>query len=75
MFTIHADLRITRRKLFHVVADASGAPVYRSRLIGECLAWVAREGQADVTLFCDPEQGGSKADEYAVRLMPNGNGA
>lgn len=70
MFTIHADLRVTRRKLFHVVADASGAPVFRHRQIGDCLAWAAREGQDEITIICDPEQDGAQNAEYRVQLRP-----
>lgn len=49
-FTIYADLRITRRKLFHVVQNEAGELVFKSRLLGECIAFAEEEEATSIQL-------------------------
>jgi len=35
------DLSVTRRKIHHTVIDPSGNPLYHSRFLSECLAYLA----------------------------------
>jgi hypothetical protein len=65
--TIFADLRITRRKLFHVVEDEDGGVVFRSRLIGDVLEYVTREGQESVTLTCVADRPNNEPVSYTVK--------
>lgn len=43
-YTVYADLEITRRKRFHTIHDGAEDPVFRSRLFGEIMEWLDREG-------------------------------
>lgn len=36
------DLSVTRRKIHHTVVDPSGHPIYNSRFLSECLAYLAQ---------------------------------
>lgn len=48
---LHCDNRITRRKLFAVVYDPRGRIAFRSRLVGDCMAYLDAEGVTSYTLF------------------------
>lgn len=50
---IWLDVRITRRKAYHIVKDAQGVSQFRSRILSECLAWLAAEGVEDYVLVPD----------------------
>lgn len=43
-WTIWTDARITRRKFYHLVANPSGAIVFRARDVGRALQWLEAEG-------------------------------
>ena len=44
------DLIVTRRKVAHTVIDPSGAPIYHSRFLSECLAYLANQGVREYLL-------------------------
>jgi hypothetical protein len=43
-WAIYCDMPMTRRKHFHVVTDARGAPRFKSRSFTECAAFLADNG-------------------------------
>lgn len=68
--TIFADLRITRRKLFHVVQDEMTEIVFRSRLIGECIEYCFAEGATEVVLTAVVERADKEPGSYLVVKGP-----
>lgn len=51
-WSVFADQRITRRKLFHIVCDTTGEPVFRSRLMSECFDYLRAAEVDTFTLHC-----------------------
>tara|TARA_B100002049_G_scaffold215196_1_gene180434 strand:+ start:955 stop:1206 length:252 start_codon:yes stop_codon:yes gene_type:complete len=52
-WTIWADQRITRRKLFHIVANPEGVVEFRSRLLHECCEYIDANEVNRYLLFWD----------------------
>lgn len=44
------DLSVTRRKIHHTVVDPSGHPIYNSRFLSECLAYLAQNDVREYVL-------------------------
>lgn len=70
-WTIYADLRITRRKLFHVVQNPKGETVYRSRLLGACLEFCEAEGAEEIVLTYVVEARDKEPGSYHVARITN----
>ena len=51
-WSVWPDQRITRRKYFHLVVNPQGRTEFRSRLIAECLDYLAALGVDEFELRC-----------------------
>lgn len=50
-WSLHCDQLITRRKRYHIVCDADRVPIYRSRLLCECIDYCRAEGLASIQVY------------------------
>lgn len=66
---ITVDRYITRRKLFHIVSNPQGEIMFRSRLLGDCIAYLAAEGQNEYMIACPNPRVGSVLCRTATRKV------
>lgn len=69
LWFIEIDRYITRRKLFHIVANPQGEIMFRSRLLGDCIRYLEAEGQTEYMLFCPNPEVGSVLCRTATRKV------
>lgn len=53
---IYVDMQITRRKTYHVVTDWLDKPLYRSRLLSDCIAYMDEAGVTEYTLIPEAQR-------------------
>lgn len=64
------DQSITRRKLYHIVCDPTGAPVYRSMFVSECIAWLDASGIEEYEAEPSPVRAlGATPGRYRIRKL------
>lgn len=55
-WALYLDQWITRRKIYHIVQNPAGETVYKSRYVGECMAFLAAEGVSRYLVHPDPQR-------------------
>ena len=53
-WTIHCDRLITRRKRYHSVVNPQGLVEFKSRLLGECIEYLAAQDVLEYQLAVEP---------------------
>lgn len=69
-WVLHLDRWITRRKRYHIVTAPDGAVMFRSRIVGECLLYLAAEDVECYAVVADPPKGQQVPEHEMIRRKP-----